>query len=101
MSYVKDIRVMDTLGRFSAFLARETILLSVVLFPVYLYIPFWKEVFSKKKEFAPRGNKFFLFRVDPFSEGKQEQFWLDTASYLSYTVGPLGELLKTFNLANL
>ena len=29
-----------------------------------------KRVFSKRKEFAPRGSKFFPFRVDPFSEGK-------------------------------
>ena len=25
-------------------------------------------IYSKKKEFAPKGSKFFLLRVDPFSE---------------------------------
>ena len=33
-----------------------------------------KRVYSKKKEFAPRGSKSFSFRVDPFSEGKLIQF---------------------------
>ena len=36
--------------------------------------PFWKEVYSKRKEFAPTGSKFFPFRVDPFSEGRQKPF---------------------------
>ena len=31
--------------------------------------PFWKGVYSKRKEFAPLGSKFFPFWVDPFSEG--------------------------------
>ena len=31
--------------------------------------PFWKRVFSKRKEFAPSGSKLFPFRADPFSEG--------------------------------
>ena len=26
-------------------------------------------IYSKRKEFAPYGSKFFPFRVDPFSEG--------------------------------
>ena len=30
-----------------------------------------KVVYSKRKKFAPRGSKFFPFREDPFSEGKQ------------------------------
>ena len=29
---------------------------------------FWKGVYSKRKEFAPHGNKFFPFRVDHISE---------------------------------
>ena len=28
-----------------------------------------KNIYSKKKEFAPCGSKFFPFRVDSFSEG--------------------------------
>ena len=30
-----------------------------------------KEVYTKKKTFASKGNKFFHFKVDPFSEGRQ------------------------------
>ena len=30
--------------------------------------PSWKGVFCKRKEFAPKGSKFFTFRVDPFTE---------------------------------
>ena len=30
--------------------------------------PFWKGVYSKKEEFAPRGSKFFPFRADHFLE---------------------------------
>ena len=33
-----------------------------------------KGVYSKRKEFAPLGSKFFPFRVDSFSEGRQNQF---------------------------
>ena len=33
-----------------------------------------KRVFSKRKEFAPKGSKFFSFRVDPFPEGSQNIF---------------------------
>ena len=29
----------------------------------------WKVVYSKRKEFAPLGSKFFPFRVDSFSKG--------------------------------
>ena len=36
--------------------------------------PFWKGVFSKRKEFAPGGSKFFSYRVDTFPKapGVQE-----------------------------
>ena len=33
--------------------------------------PFWKVVYSKRKEFAPMGSKVFPFRVDPISEGRK------------------------------
>ena len=37
---------------------------------VQLFLPvFWKMVYSKRKEFAPYGSKFFSFTVDPFPEG--------------------------------
>ena len=32
--------------------------------------PFWKRVYSKRKEFAPLWSKFFPFRVDHFSAGR-------------------------------
>ena len=34
----------------------------------FVFTPFWKGVHSKRKEFAPRGSKFFPFRVDFFSK---------------------------------
>ena len=40
----------------------------------YTSVPFWKGVCSKSKEFAPLGSKFFPIRVDPFSEGSQNNF---------------------------
>ena len=33
--------------------------------------PFWKVVCSTRKEFAQKGSQFFSFRVDPFSEERQ------------------------------
>ena len=37
-------------------------------------VPFWKEIFYARKEFAPRGRKFFPFWVQPFSEGSKNNF---------------------------
>ena len=34
-----------------------------------LISPSWKWVYTKRKEFAPLGSKFFPLRVHPFSEG--------------------------------
>ena len=33
-----------------------------------------KWIYSKRKEFAPSGSKFFSFREDPYSEGSQNNF---------------------------
>ena len=33
------------------------------------FVPFWKGVYPKRKEFANIGSKFFPHRVDPFLEG--------------------------------
>ena len=33
------------------------------------FVPFWKVVYSFRREFTPRGNKYFPNRVDPFSKG--------------------------------
>ena len=58
---------------FLSFCTRETTLVtSCMLFCTPN--PFWKRVCSKRKEFAPKGSKFFPFRVDPFSEGSQNNF---------------------------
>ena len=35
--------------------------------------PFFKGVYSKKKEFAPCRSKFFPSEVVPFSEGRQKK----------------------------
>ena len=43
-----------------------------VYFPV-LQIPSANGVYSKRKEFAPKGSKFFPFRIDTFSERKTNQ----------------------------
>ena len=34
-----------------------------------LFCVFWKGVYSKRKEFAPKGSKFFPFRIDPSQIG--------------------------------
>ena len=49
------------------FSARETVFMTSCLLSC-TSSPFWKGVFSKSKEFAPKGSKFFPFRVDPFLE---------------------------------
>ena len=38
-----------------------------------VFAPFWKGTYSKRKEFAPIGSKFFPFRVDPFQIGTDVQ----------------------------
>ena len=35
--------------------------------------PSEKGIYSERKEFAPKGSKFFPFRVDTFAEGRQKQ----------------------------
>ena len=44
------------------------------LFAFLLAMHVLKGVCFKRKEFAPKGSKFFPFRVDPFSEGRQSNF---------------------------
>ena len=34
-----------------------------------LFCPIPKWIYTIRKEFAPKGSKFFPYRVDPFSEG--------------------------------
>ena len=56
---VSNLRGMDTHSR------EATVKMVIV--------PYWKGIFSKWKEFAPRGSKFLPFRVDTFSEGRNAQ----------------------------
>ena len=66
----KHIRGLDTHGIFSSFLCtRKRTFFEFLCFPAQC--PFWKVVYSKRKEFAPKGSKFFPFRVDHFSEGSK------------------------------
>ena len=67
------LRGPDTLGKLSAILQGRQLLWLLFCFPAH-HSPCWKRVYSKRKEFAPMGSKFFPFRVDPFSEGRQNNF---------------------------
>ena len=53
-----------------------------------VFTSFWNGVYSKMKEFAPCGSKFFPFKVDPFSEetrtGKQTESHKKNVSLLKY-----------------
>ena len=61
---------LDTLGIFSAIFTRETTFVTSCLLS-YAPNSFWKGIYSKRKEFASTGSKFFPFRVDPFSGRRQ------------------------------
>ena len=37
----------------------------------YDFVPFWKWVYSIRKEFAPIGSKFFPYRIDPIFIGSK------------------------------
>ena len=55
------------------FFTRETTFVTSCLLS-YASASFWKWGYSKRKEFAPIGSKFFSFRVDLFLEGRQTPF---------------------------
>ena len=87
------VKRLDTLHRFSAiFLTREATLWFPICFPVHH--PLWKKnnpkaknlVLRGRKEFFPKGSKFFTFRVHPFTEGSKNNFYtvvsLENASVL-------------------
>ena len=61
----------------------------------YTSIPFRKGVYSKRKEFAPMGSKFFLFRIDPSSKGLKRE-----ANNLDRVVSPesVSVLLKSLDI---
>ena len=60
-------------------------------------VPFEKMVYSKWKEFAPTGSKFFPFKVDPFSEGN---FFLKDLSPLKVYQVPLNRAMRKRVFAN-
>ena len=51
-----------------------------------------KRFYSKRKEFAPGGSKFLLFRVDRFAVGEQNNF--DIIESVSMTFSPYHSLDK-------
>ena len=74
-----SLRGLYTFGKFSTAFTGDTILVTSCF--VFLYMkPLLKRVYFKRKEFAPKGSKFFPFKVDLFSKGKQNNF--DSISYM-------------------
>ena len=69
---------LNTLGRFSVMLSRETIVVTSCLLSCNPG-PFWKGVYSRRKEFAPKGSKFFPCRVDSFQKGGKSIFDMVTS----------------------
>ena len=51
----------------------------LITYKTLLSVGGWVGVYSKRKEFAPCGGKFFSFSIDPFSEGMQREW---TAGFL-------------------
>ena len=68
-----DLRKLDTFDRCSAIVYKGDNFCDFVCFPAQ--VPFWNEVYCKRKEFASKGSKLFPFRVDSLSEGRQSPFW--------------------------
>ena len=62
-----------TLGRISDIFTRKTNFVTFWLLSCTL-IPFWKEIFSKRKELASSGSQFFTYRVDPFFRKRKRIF---------------------------
>ena len=52
------------------------------------FVPFWKGVYTIRKEFAPSGSKFFPNRVDRFSEGA---WCAEKANRKSQNLSPLAK----------
>ena len=76
LAYTLDYYQQEITGTFSSILEhRYTFKVSISV--KIVFVPFLKGVFSKRKEFAPVGSKFFPFRGDTFQkykvwESKQE-----------------------------
>ena len=61
-------------GRFSAILYKRVNFYDLFCSPTHQAHSERGFTDTKRKEFAPIGSKFFPFRVDPVSEGRQKQF---------------------------
>ena len=59
---------LDTVGRIPTILNKGDNFCDF-LFAFLRTDPFWKRVYSKRKEFAPKGSKFLPFIVDHFQKG--------------------------------
>ena len=81
------LRRLGTLGSFAAISAKgDNFFVTSCLF-YYKPSIFWKGIFSKRKEFAPMGSKFFPFKKYPFLEERKNNFEM--------VVSPESFLLKT------
>ena len=72
------LRESDTLGRFSAIMYKGNNLSDFLFDFLQNQATSEKWVYSKRKEFAPPGSKFFPFRVDPgskFFPFRVDPFW--------------------------
>ena len=80
----RDLRGLDTRSRFSPFYKGDK--LRNFMFAFLLIKTLLKGVHSKRKEFAPRGSKFFPFRVDPFSEGSKTILTVESLTLESVSI---------------
>ena len=69
-------------------LSREAILSKLFL------SPFGKGIYSKRKEFAPLGRKFFPFTADPLSEGA----WCAEKQTVNHKLSPLSKWQKFYQV---
>ena len=82
------LRGLETLGRLSAILTRTrktTFVISCFLSCTPSL--FRQSVYSKRKEFAPKGSKFFPFRVDPF-QNEDKNIFIRIVSSESTSISP-------------
>ena len=65
--------VLVTLSRFSAIFSKRYDFCEI-LFAFLTSTTYCNGVYSKMKEFARKGSKYFPFRTDPFSEGRLSMY---------------------------
>ena len=52
----------------------------------WTWSPFWKGVYSERKEFAPKGSKFFPFRICPFLRRVEKHFHKSCLRMYPFTI---------------